>query len=66
VFGNLLVQARSHGEIKTLADIRAAVRASSEVTQCDPENAAAWREARGRFAELARRGHSGTASGSRI
>ena len=56
-FGNLLVQARSHGEIKTLADIRAAVRASSEVTQNDPENAAAWQDARGRFAKLqARKG----------
>jgi rhamnulokinase len=54
-FGNLLVQARSHGEIKTLADIRAAVRASSEVTQCDPENAAAWQDARGRFAKLSER-----------
>jgi rhamnulokinase len=52
VFGNLLVQARSQGEIKTLADIRAAVRASSEVTQCDPENASAWQDARGRFAKL--------------
>jgi len=55
VFGNLLVQARSHGEIKTLADIRAAVRASSDVTQCDPENAAAWQEARGRFEKLRER-----------
>jgi rhamnulokinase len=55
VFGNLLVQARSHGEIKTLADIRAAVRASSEVTQCDPENAAAWQDARGRFGKLRER-----------
>ena len=54
-FGNLLVQARSHGEIKTLADIRAAVRASSEVTQHDPENAAAWQDARGRFAKLRER-----------
>jgi len=55
VFGNLLVQARSHGEIKTLADIRAAVRASSDVTQCEPENAAAWQDARGRFAKLRER-----------
>jgi len=51
-FGNLLVQARSQGEIATLADIRAAVRASSEVVQFDPTDAAAWQEARGRFAEL--------------
>jgi len=55
VFGNLLVQARSHGEIKTLADIRAAVRASSDVTQCEPENAAAWQDARGRFGKLRER-----------
>jgi rhamnulokinase len=55
VFGNLLVQARSHGEIKTLADIRAAVRASSEVTQFDPENVAAWEAARARFAGLRER-----------
>ena len=55
VFGNLLVQARSHGEIGTLADIRAAVRASSDVTQCDPENGSAWQEARGRFGKLRER-----------
>lgn len=52
VFGNVLVQARSHGEIGTLADIRAAVRESSEVTQYDPDNSAAWQDARGRFAKL--------------
>ena len=55
VFGNLLVQARSHGEISTLSDIRAAVRESSEVTQYDPENTSAWQDARGRFAELRKR-----------
>jgi rhamnulokinase len=52
VLGNLLVQARSHGEIQSLADIRSAVRESSEVVQYDPENAGAWNEARGRFAAL--------------
>lgn len=52
VLGNLLVQARSHGEIHTLADIRDAVRESSEVVQFDPDNASAWKDARGRFAEL--------------
>lgn len=57
VFGNLLVQARSHGEISTLADIRTAVRESSEVVQHNPENASAWQDARGRFAKLrARKG----------
>src|SRR5262249_27751274 len=52
VLGNLLVQARSHGEIHSLSDIRAAVRESSEVKQNDPDNVAAWNDARGRFAEL--------------
>jgi len=52
VFGNLLVQARSHGEIHSLADIRAAVRESSEVVQFDPDSSAAWKDARGRFGEL--------------
>jgi rhamnulokinase len=55
VLGNLLVQARSHGEIRSLADIRSAVRESSEVAQCDPENTDSWKDARGRFAELSRR-----------
>ena len=55
VLGNLLVQARSHGEIHSLADIRSAVRESSEVVQFDPQDAAAWKDARGRFAELSRR-----------
>jgi rhamnulokinase len=52
VLGNLLVQARSHGEIHSLSDIRSAVRESSEVVQYDPDNGAAWQDARGRFAEL--------------
>jgi rhamnulokinase len=52
VFGNLLVQARSHGEISSLSDIRAAVRESSEVVQFDPTDTAAWQDARGRFAQL--------------
>jgi rhamnulokinase len=52
VMGNLLVQARSNGEIRSLADIRSAVRASSEVTQFDPAETDAWREARERFSRL--------------
>jgi rhamnulokinase len=55
VLGNLLVQARSQGEIHSLNDIRAVVRASSEVTQIEPTQASAWQDARGRFAELRRR-----------
>jgi rhamnulokinase len=54
VLGNLLVQARSHGEIHSLADIRSAVRESSEVAQFEPADTAAWKDARGRFAELSR------------
>lgn len=56
VMGNLLVQARSQGEIHSLNDIRAVVRASSEVTSFEPMQASAWQDARGRFAELRRRG----------
>lgn len=56
VLGNLLVQARSQGEIHSLNDIRAVVRASGEVTQIEPTQASAWQDARGRFAELRRRG----------
>jgi rhamnulokinase len=52
VFGNVLVQARTHGEIRSLADIRAVVRASSEMTQFEPADAAAWDQARERFAAL--------------
>jgi rhamnulokinase len=55
VFGNLLVQARSHGEIRSLSDIRSVSRASSEVIQYDPADVAAWQEARGRFEEICRR-----------
>jgi rhamnulokinase len=54
ILGNLLVQARSHGEIHSLADIRSAVGESSEVAQFDPDNAAAWQDARGRFNKLRR------------
>jgi len=54
VLGNLLVQARSHGEIHSLADIRSAVRESGEITQFEPADAAAWKEACGRFAELSK------------
>jgi hypothetical protein len=55
VFGNVLVQARSHGEIRSLSDIRSVSRASSEIVQHDPADASAWSEARGRFAEICKR-----------
>ncbi|HYG21541.1 MAG TPA: rhamnulokinase [Verrucomicrobiae bacterium] len=52
VLGNVLVQARSNGELKSLSDIRSVVRASSEVTEFEPKQPDAWKEARLRFAEL--------------
>lgn len=55
VFGNVLVQARTHGELRSLADIRAVVRGSSEMKQFEPGDVAAWQEARGRFAALSQK-----------
>lgn len=52
VLGNVLVQARSHGEIRTLTDIRSVVRESCRLTQYEPADAPVWSEARGRFAAL--------------
>ena len=55
VMGNLLVQVRSAGELKSLGDIRAVVRASSELQSFDPVDQAGWVEARQRFARLLQR-----------
>ena len=54
VLGNLLVQTRSMGELKSLSEIRTAVGASSELRTFEPQtNAMApWAEARARFATL--------------
>jgi sugar (pentulose or hexulose) kinase len=49
--GNLLVQAMSRGELASLAEAREVVRASFAPTTYEPLAAAAWREARERFAE---------------
>jgi len=57
VLGNVLVQARSHGQIQSLADIRAVVRASSEVAEFQPSRTAEWQDARGTFAALRARTH---------
>jgi len=43
--GNLLVQVRSSGELASLAEIRAVVRASSAVKMYEPGPAAAWETA---------------------
>ncbi len=55
VFGNVLVQARSNGELRSLKDIRGVVRESSEVVEVPPQNAPAWQDARARFAILRNR-----------
>jgi rhamnulokinase len=54
VLGNVLVQARSHGEIHSLADVRSVVQESGDVVQFNPADSAAWGEVRGRFIELCR------------
>jgi rhamnulokinase len=50
--GNLLVQARADGQLSSLAEIRALVRSSSELTTFVPGPAAPWEDAAGRFAAL--------------
>ena len=52
VFGNVLMQARVRGEIGSLDEMRAVVRASGGVTQFDPKDTAAWSEPRARFERL--------------
>ncbi len=47
--GNLLVQARSGGELSSLADIRRVVRASTEVTTYSPGPSAPWDSAAARL-----------------
>jgi rhamnulokinase len=47
--GNVLVQARSAGELDSLADIREVVRASSDLKRYEPSDEPAWQEAYSRF-----------------
>jgi rhamnulokinase len=53
--GNVLLQARSSGAVRTLAEIREVVRASSTLKRYEPKDAAAWTEAYARFVDLMRR-----------
>jgi rhamnulokinase len=55
ILGNVLIQARSAGELATLADIRAVVHDSSELKTFEPKNSAAWNDAYPRFVELCAR-----------
>lgn len=50
--GNVLVQARTAGEIGSLKEIRDVVRASCTMKRYEPQQSAAWSEAYGRFSEL--------------
>jgi rhamnulokinase len=54
--GNVLVQARACGELKSLSDLRAVVRASCDVRTFEPKatQAGAWDDARARFVALSR------------
>lgn len=52
VLGNVLVQAMALGEIASLQEARAVVRASFAPTRYEPKESADWQEARERFAQL--------------
>ena len=52
VLGNVLIQARAAGELKTLADIRQVVRESSALKTCEPRATTAWNDAYPRFIDL--------------
>jgi len=51
--GNVLIQARSSGEVGTLAELRDIVRTSSELARFEPRAKAAWDAAFERFVRLA-------------
>jgi rhamnulokinase len=55
--GNLLVQAMTLGEVRSLDEARDVVRSSFEPTVYEPVLSAEWREARVRFAELSADAH---------
>ena len=55
VLGNVLIQARTAGEIGSLAELRDVVRASSELKRYEPDAADVWRNAYQRFRELVSR-----------
>lgn len=50
--GNVLMQARAVGELQSLDDMRAVVRASSEMTEYEPQNQSQWSDVKGRFLNL--------------
>ena len=50
--GNVLLQLMARGKIASLSDARAVIARSFPVTTYEPQNAAAWTDASGRFAAL--------------
>ena len=50
--GNVLIQARTSGQLNSLAEIRHVVHASSELVQFDPKDSIAWNAAYERFLGL--------------
>lgn len=61
--GNLLMQLRAQGEIATLAQMRAVVRASEAVTAYDPHPDARWDDALVRFLRVQAKGNAGSGGG---
>ncbi len=62
--GNLLVQARSHGEIGSRAEMRAVSHLEAGLQEFLPRDAAQWADARGRFAKLVKQPHHHTPNGA--
>jgi rhamnulokinase len=52
VLGNVLVQARAAGELRSLDDIRRITWSSSDVQEFQPRNGGSWKEVRARFAGI--------------
>jgi rhamnulokinase len=50
--GNVLVQAMATGDVKSLADARAVVRASFDVKRYEPQQPKQWAEAYARYRDV--------------
>ena len=53
--GNVLIQARTVGDIGSLAEIREVVRNSSQLQTFEPQQTALWETAYKRFQQLPRK-----------
>jgi rhamnulokinase len=51
--GNVMMQAVSSGDVASIAQAREVIRRSFDVEEYTPANPQAWRDAYGRFAQLA-------------